>query len=137
MLTIVCVVDPEVRATVLKKFSKGFDKHLAQPMFVRLIIMALNDGDFSNREIAANLLGSLAKQNLVYIVPSLRRTLSQLMTELEYSPSMWVHYLVLFTALHLLTYDITQLVQGRMLQNADAVNERFTMDCYLSSFAND
>ena len=67
-----------------------FDKHLAQAENVRSIFIALNDEVFENRVIAVGLIGRLAKHNPAYVMPSLRKALIQLLTELEYSTVMCV-----------------------------------------------
>jgi hypothetical protein len=67
-----------------------FDKHLAQAENVRSIFIALNDEDFDNRVVAVGLIGRLAKHNPAYVMPSLRKALIQLLTELEYSTVTYV-----------------------------------------------
>jgi serine/threonine-protein kinase mTOR len=52
---------------------------------VRSLFIALNDESFQNRETAVALIGRLAKHNPAYVMPSLRKALIQLLTELEYS----------------------------------------------------
>ena len=70
--------------------DERFDKHLSQAENVRSIIIALNDEEFQNREIAVGLIGRLAVHNPAYVMPSLRKALLQLMTELQYSTVMCV-----------------------------------------------
>ncbi|KAF9223956.1 phosphatidylinositol 3-kinase [Gyrodon lividus] len=77
--------DPTIRQTVLSSLHERFDKHLAQAENVRSIFIALNDEVFENRETAVALIGRLAKHNPAYVMPSLRKALIQLLTELEYS----------------------------------------------------
>ncbi|KAJ6515088.1 phosphatidylinositol 3-kinase [Mycena vitilis] len=77
--------DPSIRKVVLSSLHSGFDKHLAQAENVRSLFIALNDEVFENRVAAVALIGRLSKNNPAYIVPSLRKTLIQLLTELEYS----------------------------------------------------
>ena len=52
------------------------------------IIIALNDEHFENRMAAVGLIGRLALHNPAYVMPSLRKALIQLLTELEYSTVM-------------------------------------------------
>ena len=52
---------------------------------MRSLFIALNDEVFENRLIAVRLIGRLALHNPAYVMPSLRKTLIQLLTELEYS----------------------------------------------------
>ncbi|KAI6023936.1 hypothetical protein PISMIDRAFT_679672 [Pisolithus microcarpus 441] len=86
-LLTVGIADPEpsIRLTVLSSLHERFDKHLAQAENVRSIFIALNDEIFENRVTAVGLIGRLAKHNPAYVMPSLRKSLIQLLTELEYS----------------------------------------------------
>ncbi|EIN09563.1 FAT-domain-containing protein [Punctularia strigosozonata HHB-11173 SS5] len=77
--------DPGIRQTVLSNLHERFDKHLAQAENVRSLFIALNDEVFENRLTAVSLIGRLAMHNPAYVMPSLRKTLIQLLTELEYS----------------------------------------------------
>ncbi|KAF9561208.1 phosphatidylinositol 3-kinase [Agrocybe pediades] len=80
--------DPSIRQTVLSSLHERFDKHLAQAENVRSLFIALNDEVFENRVTAIGLIGRLAKHNPAYVMPSLRKALIQLLTELEYSTVM-------------------------------------------------
>lgn len=82
--------DPSIRQTVLSSLHERFDKHLAQAENVRSLFIALNDEVFENRVTAVALIGRLAKHNPAYVMPSLRKALIQLLTELEYSTVMYV-----------------------------------------------
>ncbi|KAJ7823024.1 phosphatidylinositol 3-kinase [Mycena leptocephala] len=86
-LLTVGIADPDasIRKVVLSSLHSGFDKHLAQAENVRSLFIALNDEVFENRVAAVALIGRLSKNNPAYVVPSLRKTLIQLLTELEYS----------------------------------------------------
>ncbi|CAG8530152.1 16586_t:CDS:10 [Funneliformis mosseae] len=77
--------DPNIRETVLKNLTERFDKHLAQAENIRSLFLALNDEVFTIREITITIIGRLASHNPAYVMPSLRKTLIQLLTELEYS----------------------------------------------------
>lgn len=77
--------DPRLRLTVLENLHERFDKHLAQAEYVRSLFIALNDEEFRVREVAIAIIGRLAQQNPAYVMPSLRKALIQLLTELEYS----------------------------------------------------
>jgi serine/threonine-protein kinase mTOR len=78
-------VDPTIRYTVLQNLNERFDRHLAQAENVRSLFIALNDESFVNRELAIGIIGRLAVHNPAYVMPSLRKALIQLITELEYS----------------------------------------------------
>ncbi|KAG5734545.1 Phosphatidylinositol 3-kinase tor2 [Termitomyces sp. T112] len=86
-LLVVGIADPDasIRHTVLSSLHERFDRHLAQAENVRSLFIALNDEDFENRVVAVGLVGRLAKHNPAYVMPSLRKALIQLLTELEYS----------------------------------------------------
>lgn len=88
-LTSVAITDPvpEIRLEVLKCLSKAesFGPQLSQAENVKLLFIALNDELFAIRKIAVQILGKLSSINPAYIVPSLRRTLIQLLSRLEYS----------------------------------------------------
>ena len=81
-------LDPTIREVVLSKLDERFDKHLAQAENIRSLFIALNDEAFENRVMAVRLIGRLAMHNPAYVVPSLRKAILQLMTELEYSSVM-------------------------------------------------
>ena len=82
---ITIISDHTIRSTVLTSLHERFDKHLAQAENVRSIFIALNDEVFENRVAAVGLIGRLGKHNPAYVMPSLRKALIQLLTELEYS----------------------------------------------------
>jgi FKBP12-rapamycin complex-associated protein len=65
--------------------DERFDHHLAQAENVRSLFIALNDEVFVVRELAITIIGRLTVHNPAYVMPSLRKTLIQLLTELEYS----------------------------------------------------
>eukprot|EP00158_Paraphelidium_tribonemae_P009901 Partr_v1_DN28994_c0_g1_i3_m24719 putative Phosphatidylinositol 3-kinase len=76
--------DPEIRKSVLESLDSRFDQHLAQPENIRSLFIALNDEVFEIREIAITIIGRLTVHNPAFVLPSLRKTLIQLMTDLEY-----------------------------------------------------
>lgn len=78
---------PEIRLEGLNCLANAgnFDPQLSQAEAVKLLFIALNDEVFSIRKVAIKILGRLSSTNPAYIVPSLRKTLIQLLTRLEYS----------------------------------------------------
>lgn len=80
---------------------------------MRFIFIALNDEVFENRTTAVELIGRLALHNPAYVMPSLRKTLIQLLTELEYSTVMYVMRAFLCSA-------IDRLSAGAIVNNAPA-----------------
>uniref|UniRef100_A0A8H7N8N9 Serine/threonine-protein kinase mTOR domain-containing protein n=1 Tax=Bionectria ochroleuca TaxID=29856 RepID=A0A8H7N8N9_BIOOC len=86
-LLTVGVSDPEqnIRRTVLAALDERFDRHLAKAENIRVLFFALNDEVFAIREVAISIIGRLAQFNPAYVIPSLRKTLIQMLTELEFS----------------------------------------------------
>ena len=74
-----------MRVNVLSSLDQNFDHHLAQPEQIRTLIMSVNDEIFSVRNLAVSILGRLIAHNPAYVMPPLRKTLIQLLTDLEYS----------------------------------------------------
>ncbi|RXK37153.1 atypical/PIKK/FRAP protein kinase [Tremella mesenterica] len=79
------ISDPLIRRTVLENLDEKFDRHLAQAEDIRCLFIALNDEVFQNRELAIGIIGRLARHNPAYVMPPLRRSLINLITELEYA----------------------------------------------------
>ncbi|ORY05502.1 FAT-domain-containing protein [Neocallimastix californiae] len=77
--------DPQIRKTVLSSLDERFDHHLAQAENIRTLFLALNDEVFEIREVTITIIGRLIVHNPAYIMPSLRKTLIQLLSEIEYS----------------------------------------------------
>ncbi|KAI0880026.1 FAT-domain-containing protein [Annulohypoxylon maeteangense] len=86
-LLTVGVSDPEptIRRTVLAALDERFDPHLAKAENIRTLFFALNDEVFDIREVSISIIGRLALYNPAYVIPSLRKTLIQMLTELEFS----------------------------------------------------
>lgn len=78
-------IEPIIRRTVLMSLDSRFDRHLARAENVRSLFLALNDEVFAIREAAMTIIGRLTHHNPAYVMPSLRKNLIQLLTELEYS----------------------------------------------------
>lgn len=78
---------PEIRLEGLNCLDSAgnFDPQLSQADNVRQLFIALNDEVFAIRKVAIKILGRLSSINPAYIVPSLRKTLIQLLSRLEYS----------------------------------------------------
>lgn len=76
---------PEIRKTVLAALDERFDRHLAKAENIRTLFLALNDEVFANREVAITIIGRLMHVNPAYVVPSLRKVLIQMLTQLEFS----------------------------------------------------
>lgn len=78
-------LDPNIRRTVLAALDERFDRHLSKAENIRTLFFALNDEHFPIREVAISIIGRLARYNPAYVAPSLRKTLIQMLTELEFS----------------------------------------------------
>ena len=70
---------------MLLSLDTRFDRHLAKSENIRSLFLALNDEVFGIREAAISIIGRLTHENPAYVMPSLRKTLIQLLVELEYS----------------------------------------------------
>lgn len=86
-LLLVGIADPDssIRHTILSALDDRFDRHLSRAKNVRTLFIALNDEIFAIRELAITIIGRIASLNPAYVVPSLRKLLIQLLTEIEYS----------------------------------------------------
>lgn len=88
-LLCVSITDPvaEIRIEGLTCLDKAgnFDPQLSQAYNVKQLFVALNDEVFSVRKVAIKILGRLSAINPAYIVPSLRKTLIQLLSRLDYA----------------------------------------------------
>ena len=84
-LTVVAVTDPDpsVRFEVLISLDPRFDQLLASEGNIRLLSVGLQDENFGVREAALAVLGRLTARNPALILLTLRRTLQQLVIELE------------------------------------------------------
>lgn len=86
-LLLVSVTDsePHVRYLVLASLDERFDEHLAQAENLNALFLCLYDELFVIRELALCSIGRLGTLNPAYVMPSLRKVLLQLLTDLEYS----------------------------------------------------
>jgi FKBP12-rapamycin complex-associated protein len=77
--------EPRIRSTVLAALDERFDQHLAKAENVRVLFLAMQDEHFAIRQVAVSIIGRLAQFNPAYVIPQLRKTIIQLLTELEYT----------------------------------------------------
>ena len=77
--------EPSIRRTVLAALDERFDRHLSKSENIRILFYAMNDEYFPIREATVAIIGRLARYNPAYVVPSLRKVLLQMLTELEFS----------------------------------------------------
>lgn len=85
LIVAVTDIDSQVRLRVLRCLDETFDPELAQPESLSALTICLHDEVFEIREIAILTIGRLSSMNVAYIIPSLRKTLIQLLIELEHS----------------------------------------------------
>uniref|UniRef100_UPI00358FB62C serine/threonine-protein kinase mTOR-like n=1 Tax=Myxine glutinosa TaxID=7769 RepID=UPI00358FB62C len=86
-LLAVAVTDPDsdIRFCVLASLDERFDGHLAQAEALQALFVALHDEATEIRELAICLVGRLSSVNPAFVMPFLRKTLIQILTELEHS----------------------------------------------------
>lgn len=77
--------DSDVRSCVMDCLDECFDYHLAQAENLSALEVALNDEVFDIREQAICIIGRLSALNPAYIMPTLWKTLDQLLAEMKYS----------------------------------------------------
>ena len=77
--------DAQVRLQVLTALDARYYRFLSQADNLRCLFFALNDEVFEIRELAIINLGQMAELNPAYVLPSLRKTLLQLLTELKFT----------------------------------------------------
>ncbi|KAF6208231.1 hypothetical protein GE061_016683 [Apolygus lucorum] len=70
---------------VMESLDCTFDKHLGQAENLSALFVIMNDEIFEIRELAVCTIGRLSSVNPAYAMPSLRKTLIQLICELEHS----------------------------------------------------
>lgn len=78
-------MDVAVRKSVVESLDGRFDELLSQENHLTLVFLLLNDESAVIRERAMQLLERLAPRNPAFVMPSLRRVLIQLVTELQHT----------------------------------------------------
>lgn len=77
--------DSSIRHAVLASLDSRFDFYLSLAENLRSLFIALNDEVFEIREVTIAIIGRLSTRNPAYVLPSLRKSLLQLLTELQFS----------------------------------------------------
>ncbi|GAB9472031.1 FKBP12-rapamycin complex-associated protein [Globisporangium polare] len=77
-----------VRKSVVDSLDERFDELMSQEAHLTMVFTFLNDENAEIREKSMQLLERLAPRNPAFVMPSLRRVLIQLLTELEYTSDM-------------------------------------------------
>uniref|UniRef100_M4B9E7 non-specific serine/threonine protein kinase n=1 Tax=Hyaloperonospora arabidopsidis (strain Emoy2) TaxID=559515 RepID=M4B9E7_HYAAE len=78
-------MDVAVRRSVVESLDARFDELLSQEAHLKLMFLLLNDENAKIRECAMQLLERLAPRNPAFTMPSLRRLVIQLVTELQHT----------------------------------------------------
>ncbi|RLN97572.1 hypothetical protein BBJ28_00010972 [Nothophytophthora sp. Chile5] len=78
-------MDVAVRTSVVASLDARFDELLSQETHLKLVFLVLNDECADIRERAMQLLERVAPRNPAFVMPSLRRVLIQLVTELQHT----------------------------------------------------
>ncbi|GMM52375.1 phosphatidylinositol kinase-related protein kinase [Starmerella bacillaris] len=86
-LLALAAADPhqDIRLDILKALDSRLDAHLSQPESVRVLLICTNDESFAVRLVSIGILGRLCQVNPAYVAPPLRRSMIELLTDLEYS----------------------------------------------------
>jgi FKBP12-rapamycin complex-associated protein len=95
-----------IRETVLASLDPVLDVYLAQPENIRTLFSALNDEMFEIREKAIAIFGRLSVRNPAYIMPSMRKILIQLLTELGTHTITLSHTFFLYLSLEFVTLSL-------------------------------
>ncbi|KAI9470354.1 armadillo-type protein [Coemansia mojavensis] len=87
--TAVIDLDSDVRLTAVQMLEKGtnFDFHMGKAQNIQDLFLLLNDEVFAVRLTVLGVIGRLANMNPAHVMPSLRRMVVQLLTELEFARS--------------------------------------------------
>ncbi|KAJ2121753.1 phosphatidylinositol kinase- protein kinase tor1 [Coemansia sp. RSA 720] len=82
-------VDRDVRLMAVQMLKKGicFDFHMGKAQNIQDLFLLLNDEVFEVRLTVLAVIGRLANMNPAHVMPSLRRMVVQLLTELEFARS--------------------------------------------------
>ncbi|XP_016968569.1 serine/threonine-protein kinase Tor [Drosophila biarmipes] len=78
-------MDCNVRIRILRSLDETFDAKLAQPESLNSLFITLHDEIFEIRELAMVTIGRLSSMNPAYVMPKLRTTMIELITDLKYS----------------------------------------------------
>ncbi|KAG7397333.1 phosphatidylinositol kinase- protein kinase tor1 [Phytophthora boehmeriae] len=78
-------MDVAVRKSVVESLDARFDELLSQESHLKLVFLLLNDENAVIRQGAMQLLERLAPRNPAFVMPSLRRVLIQIVTELQHT----------------------------------------------------
>ncbi|KAJ1765017.1 phosphatidylinositol kinase- protein kinase tor1, partial [Coemansia sp. RSA 1843] len=87
VVTAVTDLDPEVRLAAATMLKRGtcFDFHMGKAQNIQSLFLLLNDEVFEVRLTILEVIGRLANMNPAHVMPSLRRMVVQLLTELEFA----------------------------------------------------
>ena len=75
--------DSMIRRTIIESMSTSLDELLSQPYNVNILFIALNDEALHTRESCISLIGRLASSYPSTVIPHLRQTITELITQLQ------------------------------------------------------
>lgn len=78
-------IDSNVRRSVVESLDRRFDELMSQENHLTMAFTFLNDERAEIREISMQLLERIAPRNPAFVMPSMRRVLIQVLTELEHT----------------------------------------------------
>ncbi|KAJ3451110.1 serine/threonine-protein kinase mtor [Anaeramoeba flamelloides] len=86
-LLVVAITDTEaiVRLSVLESLDSRLDHKLCTSNNISALLIGLNDENFAVRYLIVTIIGRISKINPRFVIPSVRKTLIQLLTELEFT----------------------------------------------------
>ncbi|ELP85087.1 FKBP12-rapamycin complex-associated protein, putative [Entamoeba invadens IP1] len=98
--------ETEIRLTIVKLLDERFDNFLAQSKKIQTMFVVLNDENLKVREQAICIIGRLTKYNPAFVMPSFRKTIIRLLTQLKYSSD-------------LKTNEEASLLMGRLIKSSE------------------
>ena len=76
--------ESSIRQTLLRSLEPHLDPFLAKVETLKILFVCLHDVDLETRKIAISIVGRLTNRNPAYIMPTLRKLLSQLLNDLSF-----------------------------------------------------
>ncbi|EGR30890.1 phosphatidylinositol 3- and 4-kinase family protein, putative [Ichthyophthirius multifiliis] len=82
----VAISDPEdeIRQTMLSSLNENFDQYLNEPNYLKKLFLCVNDSNINVQQLALTILCRLSKHNPSDIVPFLKKTLFEFLSQLAF-----------------------------------------------------
>ncbi|KAL4492653.1 hypothetical protein ABPG73_010202 [Tetrahymena malaccensis] len=77
--------EDEIRQTMLKSLNENFDQYLIEPIYLKKLFFCVNDSNLEVQQLALTTLCRLSKYNPSDIVPFLKKTLYEYISQLSYN----------------------------------------------------